>query len=299
MFKIFSVFLVLTLSFLPLTAFSAEWAPLGKMSMGGMNNVTIYVDNTSIKKDERSADYKKSWVKFELPKNVKSDYSDDFYRSRKELYYFHCSQGLYTVAHVMLIDADDKVIYDSGEFDPFTTEFESSWKLITPVSGPDLVNTYVCKLDDETREASRNVPEWMRKKDNTEIEMPSLTKNTVQGDMNLREIRWAQRESGSERLVLDLYKGDEKMAKPAGYEVVDEARDQKFDIILNGYKTVETKIPDFEESTIIREILITENTDKGSLNIEIKLKSSPSYEVFEVENPGRLVIDFVPEAKSQ
>ena len=298
MFNIFSAFIVLSLSFAPLTAFSAEWAPLGKMSMGGMNNVTIYVDNASIKEDERSADYKKSWVKFELPKNVKSDYSDDFYRSRKELYYFHCSQGLYTVAQVMLLDVNDKVIYDSGEYDPFTTEFESSWKLITPVSGPNLVNTYVCKLDDEAREASRIVPEWMRKKENTGIEMPSLTKNTAQGDMNIREIRWAPRDNGSERLVFDLYSGDEKMAVPAGYEVVDEARDQKFDIVLSGYKTVETKIPDFEESAIIREIIITENTDNGSLNVEIKLKSSPSYKVFEVENPGRLVVDFVPPAES-
>ena len=299
MFKIFYVFIFLTLSSVPLTAFSAEWAPLGKMSMGGMNNVTIYVDNDSIKEDERSAEYKKSWVKFELPKNVKSDYSDDFYRSRKELYYFHYSQGLYTVAHVMLLDVNDKVIYDSGEYNPFTTEFESSWKLITPVSGPDLVNTYVCKLDDDAREASRNVPEWMRKKEKSDIEMPSLTKNTVQGDMNIREIRWAARDNGSERLVFDLYNGNEKMAKPGGYEVVDEARDQKFDIVLNGYKSIETKIPDFDESSIISEILITENTDNGSLNIEIKLKSSPSYEVFEVENPGRLVIDFVPEAGSQ
>ena len=160
--KILITAILLSLLMFPAVVFSAVWKPLGKMNMGGMK-VTIYVDKSSIQADESNDEFKKSWVKFDLPRNVESEYSDKLYRSREELYYFHCGQNLYTVAQVKLFDSEDKEIYDSGEFNPFSDDFDSAWKLITPVSGPDLVNTYVCKLDHSYTQED-NVPEWMRKK---------------------------------------------------------------------------------------------------------------------------------------
>ena len=294
--KILLSTVLLSVLIIPVQAFSAVWKPLGKMNMGGME-VTIYVDKSSIQSDEVNNEFKRSWVKFELPKNVKSDYSDDLYRVREELYYFHCGENLYTVTHVKLFNSSDELIYDSGEFDPFTKDFDNAWKLITPVSGPDLVNTYVCKLD-HSYTPDDDVPEWMRKYKTETLESPSLSKNITTGEISLKEIRWAMRDDSVERLVFDIYDGEEKVSKPDNYKVIDEARDQKFDIRLEDYKSVETVLPDLEKSKIIEEINISEDTENNAVNIEIKLNNSPEYKVFEVENPGRLVIDLTPESES-
>ncbi len=286
--------ILITIFILPGISYSADWKPLGKMNMAGMK-VTIYVDKSSIQTEESNDEFKKSWVKFDLPRNVKSDYSDDLYRSREELYYFHCGQNLYTVTRVKLLNSEDKEIYDSGEFNPFSDDFDNAWKLITPVSGPDLVNTYVCKLDHSYTQ-EENVPEWMRKKETGPLESPSLTKSEGSSKISLKEIRWALRADGTERLVFDIYDGDEKISRPDNYKVIDEAKDFAFDVLFIDYKEVETTLPDITKSEIIKEIIISNDDENNGINIKFLLKTSPVYKVFEVENPGRLVIDFEPVA---
>jgi hypothetical protein len=283
--------ILLSIFLLPLNSFSAVWKPLGKMDMGGME-VTIYVDKFSIQADKENNEFKRSWVKFELPRNIKSDYNDELYRSREELYYFHCDQNLYTVTHVKLTNSKDEIIYDSGEFNPFTEDFDKAWKLIIPVSGPDLVNTYVCKLEHyNTRDD--NVPEWMKKKEAETLEAPSLSKNIMSSKISLKDIRWAMRDDGSERLVFDIYSGEEKISKPDNYKVIDEAKDKAMDILFTGYESVETTLPDLGQSKIIEKISISNDEENQGVNIKIIFKISPEYKVFEVENPGRLVVDFV------
>ena len=282
---------LLSIILLPLNSFSAVWKPLGKMNMGGME-VTIYVDKSSIQADENNNEFKRSWVKFELPRNIKSDYNDELYRSREELYYFHCGQNLYTVTHVKLTNSKDEEIYDSGEFNPFSEDFDKAWKLVIPASGPDMVNTYVCKLDhDNTRDD--NVPEWMRKREAETLEAPSLSKNIMSSKISLKDIRWAMRDDGSERLVFDIYSGEEKVSKPDNYKVIDEAKDKAMDILFTGYESVETTLPDLGQSKIIEKISISNDEENQGVNIKIIFKISPEYKVFEVENPGRLVVDFV------
>jgi len=281
---------------LPLNSFASLWKPLGKMNMGRMP-VTIYVDKSSIQSDENNKEYKKSWVKFDLPRNVKSEYNDELYRSREELYYFHCGENLFTVAHIKLLDSEDKVIYDSGEFNPFTQDYDDTWKLITPNSGPDLVDTYVCKLE-HTITQDDYVPEWMKKKDGGILESPSLSKNISSSKTSLKNIRWAMRDDGSERLVFDLYSDEEKVLKPDNYKVIDEAKDNAMDILFTGYENVEAALPDLGESKIIKEIIKSYDEDKNGINIKIIFNISPEYNVFEVENPGRLVVDFVPVKES-
>lgn len=286
---LFTTFL-LFLTIFPLTSFSAVWKPLGKMNMGGMP-VTIYVDKSSILADEYNNEYKRSWVKFELPRNVKSEYNDELYRSREELYYFHCGENLFTVAHVKLRNSKDEIIYDSGEFNPFEQDFDNAWKLITPASGPDLVNTYVCKLE-HTITQDDYVPDWMKKKKAGALESPSLSKNLTSSKFSLKDIRWAMRDDGSERLVFDIYSDEEKVSKPDNYKVIDEARDNAMDILFTGYENVETTLPDLGQSKIIKEIVRSYNEDNKGVNIKIIFNVSPDYNVFEVENPGRLVVDF-------
>ncbi len=283
--------ILLSIILLPLTSFSAVWKPLGKMDMGGMT-VTIYVDKSSIQADEENNEFKRSWVKFQLPRNVKSDYNDELYRSREELYYFHCGENLYTVTHVKLMDSKDEIIYDSGEFNPFTEDFDKAWKLVIPASGPDLVNTYICKLE-HTLTPDDNVPEWMKKKEAETLEAPSLSKNIMSSKISLRDIRWAMRDDGSERLVFDIYSGEEKISKPDNYKVIDEAKDNAMDILFTGYENVETALPDLGQSKIIKEISLSYDEGNKGVNIKIIFKNSPEYKVFEVENPGRLVVDFV------
>lgn len=259
--------------------------------MGGMT-VTIYVDKSSIQADEDNNEFKRSWVKFDLPRNIKSDYNDELYRSREELYYFHCGENLYTVTHVKLTNSKDELIYDSGEFNPFTEDFDEAWKLITPASGPDLVNTYVCKLE-HTFTPDDNVPEWMKKKEAETLESPSLSKNIMSSKISLKDIRWAMRDDGSERLVFDIYSGEEKISKPDNYKVIDEAKDNAMDILFTGYENVETTLPDLGQSKIIKEINLSYDEENKGVNIKIIFKTSPEYKAFEVENPGRLVVDFV------
>jgi len=284
--------ILMSVIFFPINSFSAVWKPLGKMNMAGMK-VTIYVDKSSIQTVENNDEFKKAWVKFELPKNVKSEYNDELYRSREELYYFHCGQNLFTVTHIKLINSNDEEVYDSGKFNPFSNDYDTAWKLITPVSGPDLVDTYVCKLD-HSNSQDDNTPDWMRKKELGPIKSPSLTKNTGSGKISLKEIRWAMRNNGNERLVFDLYNGEEKVSKPDNYKVIDEARDNAFDILLIDYENIETSLPELTQSKIIKEIIISNDKENEGVNIKLLLRNSPTYKVFEVENPGRLVIDFEP-----
>ena len=282
--------LLLAIVLSPLNTFSAIWKPLGKMNMGGMT-VTMYVDKSSIESDENNNDYKKSWVKFDLPKNIKSEFTDELYRSREELYYFHCGENLFTVAHVKLFNSKDELIYDSGEFNPFSKDYDNAWKLVTPKSGPDLVDTYVCKLDHTITEDDY-VPEWMKKRDPGTLESPSLSKNISSSKTSLNEIRWALRDDGTERLVFDIYSNEEKVSKPDNYKVIDEAKDNAMDILFTGYEDIETNLPDLEGSIIIKEIIKSYDEERKGVNIKIKFKKSPDYNVFEVENPGRLVVDF-------
>ena len=261
--------------------------------MGGMK-VTILVDNASISEDEKNKEFKKSWVMFDLPKNIKTDLSDKKYRSRKELYYFHCGQELYAVSHVILLDDNNEVIYDSGKFDPYSSELKDTWKLIKPLSGPDLINTYVCKLEPEKNQTAKKSPEWMKKQEPKELEIPSLNKIESGGNYSLAEIRWALRDEGMERLVFDIYSGNEKVSKPENYEIIDEARDMAMDVFFKGYENTGTTLPDLAKSNIIKEIVVSNNEDANGVNIKLLFKNSPAYEVFEVENPGRLVIDFTP-----
>ena len=275
----------------PLNSFSAIWKPVGKMNMGGMN-VTMYVDKSSIQADENNDEYMKAWVKFDLPRNIKSEYNDELYRSREELYYFHCGENLFTVAHIKLLNSKDELIYDSGEFNPFTQDYDNAWKLITPKSGPELVDTYVCKMEHTITEDDY-VPDWMKKKETGPIESPSLSKNISSSTTSLKDIRWAMRDDGSERLVFDIFSNEEKVSKPDNYKVIDEAKDNAMDIFFTGYEDVETNLPDLEESKIIKEIIKSYDEENKGVNIKINFKISPDYNVFEVENPGRLVVDFV------
>ena len=279
--------------FFPCLIYSADWEPLGMMNMGGMN-VTIYVDRSSLEEAEENNEYKKSWVKFELPRNIKSNYSDDLYRSRKELYYFHCPQGLYTVTHVMLLDDKDKIIYDSGAFNPFSDDFKNAWKLITPISGPDLVNTYVCKLNSDNTQTAKKVPEWMRKSEKKPFEAPLFSKSAENEKNNLKEIRWAKREENQERLVFDIYIGEEKANKPENYEIIENKDDSILIVEFKNYEIAKPLLPDLENSNFVDGIKIENEEESEKIYIKIKLRNSPVYKVFEVENPGRLVIDFKP-----
>lgn len=283
------IFILLSIFIYPYYSVSAEWEPLGKMNMGGMN-VTIFVDKSSIAEDKEINEFKMSWVKFELPKNTDTELSDKAYRSREELYYFHCGQELYLVSHVKLLDDKDEVIFDSGAYNPYSDELKESWKLITPLSGPDLINTYVCKLDQETNKSASDSPKWMRSKETPEISIiPKMDGDAV---YSVKEVRWAMRDGGMERVVFDIYSGKEKAPKPENFEVIDEARDNKMDILFRNYENTGTNLPDLGQSKLIKEIIVSKDEVGQGVNVEILLKNYPSYEIIEVENPGRLVIDF-------
>jgi len=267
------------------------------MNMGGMN-VKIYVDRSSVQDVEENNNYKKSWVKFELSRNTKSNYSDDLYRSRKELYYFHCPQSLYTVTHVMLLNDKDKIIYDSGAFDPFSDDFKNAWKLITPISGPALVNTYVCKSNPDNSQTGKRVPEWMRKDEKEPLEALLFSKSIENEKYNLKEIRWAKREENQERLVFDIYLGEEKVNKVENYEIIENKDDQILTIEFKNYIEADPLLPDLGNSDFVDGIIIENDEGSEYIYIRLKLKDSPVHKAFEVENPGRLVIDFKPAVKN-
>ena len=192
---------------------------------------------------------------------------------------------------MILLDRDEKTVYDSGSYDPFSEEYKNSWKLISPKSGPDLIYHYICV--DKTKTES-TIDSTEKQTDEEILPEPIKIDSIKKSDgFEVKKIRWAKHED-YERVVIDIFKGDKPVEKPTNYNVSEEEGKNRLRVEFKDYNKFSAEIPDLKDSGFISKIY-NENDrkdqTKNNFVIVIDLKKQVEYKSFELENPGRIVID--------
>lgn len=306
-FLIINIFILTILS--STFSYSAQWEKIGKIQVQDMT-IKVFANKTSLKNDKTKKDYKNLWVKLELPKDLKSNLNNEDYRIRKEEYFFNCNKKLFTVSHVILINKDNKVVYDSGSFNPFSKNLDDSWIAVTSNSGPELIHDYICNensinsITDANAEKQENQKPKKAEKENKQgvfIISGSIVGGKVTDGLDIKRVRWATHE-GYERLVFDVYMwgGPEK---PEGVETVDEPghfqismheNDKILEVQLSGYRSFTAKIPELNTSKLIQKISKNtdeENADDSGFLLSIELKNTAEFRALELHSPARIVLD--------
>lgn len=139
----------------------------------------------------------------------------------------------------------------------------------------------------------KNTEEWAEK--NVEYKSNGTVKGgEITDGVDIGSIRWAKQE-GFDRVVLDFYKFDfdekgTKVSKPCYFEAKIE-NNKKTVITFSGARNISSDIPDFSGSDSIESIQKVYPEDDSMVQLIISYKKSASQRIFELHNPGRLVID--------
>ncbi len=112
---------------------------------------------------------------------------------------------------------------------------------------------------------------------------------------DLRNIRWGKHPE-FERIVLDIYEGAyyEKgpvVPVPCHFVVEYEYYPFRFTVTLNGIRARNAEYRSIPESSVIEETYLIPYLDDSGIKFGIALKGPVEFEVFELHNPGRIVID--------
>lgn len=294
-------------------AFSQVWNEFATMEVRG-SKVTLYGDRTSLRIDEQNDDERRLWVKFELSEDMQSEYNKEKYRIRKEEYFFRCDENEFAVAHTILMDEKENIVYDSGYHHPFDPAYEENWYQVTPGSGPEIIYNSVCKLgegkkqvadesvkDDDSKETTSKTSERLKGFKTS----GHITGGEITDGLDVKEVRWAPRK-GFERLVFDVYKwggyekpeGTEPVEVPGYFEVSMSKDENKMEIRLGGYRSFSAELPELNDSKLIESITINKNeklADDSGYILDVVLKRSSAFKAFELHKPARIVIDLIPE----
>lgn len=301
-FIIFTLLLSVLITFT--RANSEEWTKFATMKVQG-TDVTLYGDKTSLQIDENDSSKRTLMVKFELSDDMKSEYNDGEYRTRREEYYFDCDGKRFTVAQTKLINAQGETVYDSGFHDPFSPDYEGKWYRVSPGSGPEIIYNKVCLLGKvhENSGVSSDTQQQVSASDDYEGYKKSgyVTGGNMTDGLDVMHLRWAPRKD-FERLVFDVYdpgdKGKTGSAKPVevpGYFEVSMPQNEKdVRIKLSGYRSFSAQTPDIEGSKLIEDIIVSRDknlSDKSGYIVNVKLKDPAVFKAFELHKPGRIVVD--------
>ena len=112
---------------------------------------------------------------------------------------------------------------------------------------------------------------------------------------DIRNIRWAQ-QRGYERIVLDVYMGNYEGLGPAvpracHFEVSYSPGNRILKVMVAGTRRFSARFPDTARSRLIRGFKRVPSYDDSSHTFQIQLSRSVEYEVFELRDPGRIVLD--------
>ena len=301
--KKFFIFIFILTVFLPISSHSNKWEKIGKFDIQEMN-INIYADNTTLVQDAVKKDHKKLWVRLELPKDLESTINEEPYRVRKEQYYFDCKEKKFTVSHLILINNEEKIIYNSGSFDPFTDDYTDSWSSVLPDSGPEVIYNYSCKNEKSLTEieiAEEIEKEEINNKDISINKDIAVTGGETTDGLDVKKVRWAKHKN-YERLVFDIYKwggydkpeGIEPAIKPGHFRISKNSEDNILNLKLSGYRAFSASFPDIEESSFIKNITMNKNeeiADDSSFFLLIELKKAVEFKVLELESPARIALD--------
>ena len=141
---------------------------------------------------------------------------------------------------------------------------------------------------------------------NEKKDIYNFTHGSIQGGqiadgLDVKNVRWGKHD-GFERLVFDIYKWGGP-TKPEG--IIPNDYPGSFELIfqnelilylrLNGYRAFSADPPDLYDSKLLEkaELQISEETaDDSGYDFLIKLKQPVKLEVFELDSPARIVLDF-------
>ena len=123
----------------------------------------------------------------------------------------------------------------------------------------------------------------------------SVTGGEITDGRNIYSIRWGKH-STFERIVFDIHEGvyGEDYGPtdvPCHFEIRYEPSRLKFEVEFNGARDASATIPELTRSRLIRYIDSKNLQDDSAIGYIIKLKRAVKFEVFELHNPARVVID--------
>lgn len=112
---------------------------------------------------------------------------------------------------------------------------------------------------------------------------------------DLRNIRWGK-QPGFERVVLDIDQGayQEKglpVQVPCYFKIKYEFYPYRFTVLLSGIRARNAKYQQFTGSGLIQGTYLIPYLDDAGIMFAVALKKPVEYEIFEMHNPGRIVID--------
>lgn len=115
---------------------------------------------------------------------------------------------------------------------------------------------------------------------------------------DIRRIRWARQE-GYERIVLDVYAGNYDGLGPAvpracHFEVSYDPETLLLKVAVAGTRRFTATFPNTAGSGLVRSFKKIPVYDDSAHSFSVQLASPVEYEVFELKNPGRIVIDLRP-----
>lgn len=126
-------------------------------------------------------------------------------------------------------------------------------------------------------------------------ETAAITGGEITDGRDLRNIRWG-RHPEFERIVLDIYQGayEEKgpaVSVPCYFQINYEYYPFRFTGTLMGIRARNAEFKEFPQSDLIQGIYSIPYLDDSGIKFAIALEQPVEYEIFELHDPGRIVID--------
>jgi hypothetical protein len=120
---------------------------------------------------------------------------------------------------------------------------------------------------------------------------------TISDGLDIGTIRVSYKRN-SVRLVFDSYQWNqtseylgEKVDKAGSYNFNYDPDKLLITATVNGYSGFSAKLPKFSANSIVEKIYLDEYLDDSGYKFYIKLRYDSNVKVFDLNNPGRIVID--------
>lgn len=129
-------------------------------------------------------------------------------------------------------------------------------------------------------------------------EAATITGGEITDGRDLRDIRWGKHDQ-FERLVLDIYEGSyldkgPAVPYPCHFEISYEYYPFRFTVLLQGIRARNAQYGRIEGSALIKEVYMLPYLDDSGIMFGIALNGPVEYEIFELHNPARIIIDLRP-----
>ncbi|HIO96213.1 MAG TPA: AMIN domain-containing protein [Campylobacterales bacterium] len=135
------------------------------------------------------------------------------------------------------------------------------------------------------------------KKEYIEDEKVKEVKDEVNEGLDIGTIRVSQN-GNTTRLVFDNYQWDynsetlgEKVDHAGTYDFIYHPDQRLITAIIEGYQGFSAPIPKFSRNSLIEKIYFDTYPDENGYKFHIKLRANANVKVFDLSNPGRIVVD--------